>query len=173
MTNTLRAVLRGGWIPALLAGLLLGTPGVGGADVRAFKAGELMISVRTGTPRAQVDQLAASVNATVVQAFGALDYEKTRETYHLRINGGAQVPDSTTLGAVQAMKADSRVVWSGTNRLFRLTDTPNDPMFGQQWHLPAMNLPNLWTLEKGKPTVTIAALDTGVDLQHPDLVARL
>ena len=173
MTNTLRAILRGGWIPAMLAVLLLGTPGVGGADVRPFKAGELMISVRTGTPRSQVDQLATSINATVVQAFGALDYGKTRETYHLRINGGLQVADPVTLGAVQTLKADSRVIWAGANRMFRFLDTPNDPQYAQQWHLPAMNLPNLWTLEKGKPTVTIAILDSGCDMQHPDLVARL
>ncbi len=173
MTNTLRAVLRGGCTPAMLAVLLLGTPGVGGADVRTFKAGELMVSVRTGTPRSQVDQLAAGVNATVVQAFGALDFEKTRETYHLRIGGGQLVPDATTLAAVQALKADPRVVWTNTNRLYRFLDTPNDPQYAQQWHLPAMNLPNLWTLEKGKPGVLIAIIDSGCDMTHPDLVARL
>jgi len=173
MTNTLRAVLRGGWTPAMLVVLLLGTPGVGGADVRAFKAGELMISVRTGTPRSQVDQLAAGVNATVVQAFGALNYEKTRETYHLRIAGGLQTADATTLAAVQTLKADPRVVWANPNRMYRFLDTPNDPQYAQQWHLPAMNMPNLWTLEKGKPSVLIAILDSGCDMTHPDLVARL
>ena len=173
MTKTLLATLARGRLCMILAGCLLGMPGVSGADPRPFKAGEILLSVARGTPRAQVDQLAAGINATVVQAWGALDYEKRRDTYHLRISGGAAVPDTATLSAVQKLKTDSRVQWVNTNRIDRFLDTPNDPQFASQWHLPAMNMPNAWNIEKGSATVTIAILDSGCDVTHPDLISRL
>lgn len=50
----------------------------------------------------------------------------------------------------------------------------DDPLFGQQWGLQAMMLPQLWQ----QPIITqkrpiIAILDTGVDIDHPDLKANI
>jgi len=60
--------------------------------VRSFVAGELLLTVPNGTPRATVEELAASVNANVIYAFGPIDYERKIDCYHLRIRG-AQVAD--------------------------------------------------------------------------------
>jgi subtilisin family serine protease len=48
----------------------------------------------------------------------------------------------------------------------------NDPLFAQQWGLDQINAPEAWTRAQGSG-VTIAVLDTGVDLQHPDLQSKL
>lgn len=48
---------------------------------------------------------------------------------------------------------------------------PNDPLFERQWHLKAISVPELWQvplLPDAKRPV-IAILDTGVDVDHPDL----
>lgn len=50
----------------------------------------------------------------------------------------------------------------------------DDPLFGQQWGLQTMKLPQLWQ----QPIITqkrpiIAILDTGVDIDHPDLKANI
>jgi thermitase len=51
--------------------------------------------------------------------------------------------------------------------------TPNDPLFGQQWHLSQIKAPDAWDINTGAPTAIIAIVDTGVDLTHPDLAANL
>lgn len=38
---------------------------------------------------------------------------------------------------------------------------PNDPMYKNQWHLDAINVPEAWTVTKGEG-VTVAVIDTGV-----------
>lgn len=50
----------------------------------------------------------------------------------------------------------------------------SDPMYSQQWGIPAINLDKLWE----KPVVNtkrpvIAIIDTGVDITHPDLVDNI
>ena len=46
---------------------------------------------------------------------------------------------------------------------------PNDPKYAEQWSLPAMKLPEAWTIEKGNKNVVIAIVDSGIDYRHDDL----
>ena len=44
-----------------------------------------------------------------------------------------------------------------------------EPLYSQQWGPSAINLPWLWNQPKSKKRPVIAILDTGVDIEHPDL----
>ncbi|KAF2957386.1 hypothetical protein AS159_06815 [Thermotoga sp. Ku-13t] len=46
---------------------------------------------------------------------------------------------------------------------------PNDPYFVEQWNLSLIKLPYAWDLTTGSDIVTIAVIDSGVDLSHEDL----
>ncbi len=48
--------------------------------------------------------------------------------------------------------------------------TPDDPLFGTQWHLAKMHVPDAWDRAHADGVV-IAVIDTGVDCGHPDLAA--
>jgi subtilisin family serine protease len=54
-------------------------------------------------------------------------------------------------------------------------DTPtNDLRFGEQWALPVMGVPNAWSqLPETLDPVVVAVIDSGVCLDHPDLIGRL
>lgn len=53
-------------------------------------------------------------------------------------------------------------------------DTPSDPLYGRQnAYLSKVNAPQAWDIEKGRPEVVVAVLDTGVDVEHPDLQGRI
>lgn len=50
---------------------------------------------------------------------------------------------------------------------------PNDPFFSDQWHLQKIQTTSAWEKATGAPEVVVAVLDTGIDLDHPDLASRL
>jgi len=46
---------------------------------------------------------------------------------------------------------------------------PNDPHFGEQWYLPFIGAPEAWNRSLGFEGITVAIIDSGVDIDHPDL----
>jgi serine protease len=47
--------------------------------------------------------------------------------------------------------------------------TPNDRYFSDQWNLRLIRVPEAWSMTKGSDIITIAVIDSGVDLSHEDL----
>jgi type VII secretion-associated serine protease mycosin len=50
---------------------------------------------------------------------------------------------------------------------------PDDPDYSRQWALEQIDALCAWEYTTGSTDVTVAVLDTGVDMTHPDLVDRL
>ncbi len=50
---------------------------------------------------------------------------------------------------------------------------PADPLYSQQWAIPAVHADAVWDTTTGDSSQIIAFLDTGVDWHHPDLAANI
>ena len=50
---------------------------------------------------------------------------------------------------------------------------PNDGGYGQQWHHPQVRSSLAWDITTGDPSVIIAIVDGGIELDHPDLADAL
>ncbi len=91
------------------------------------------------------------------------------------------VPVGTDIFAMIAeYQRDPTIAYAEPNRIYTIADFPNDTEFNKQWALhntgqtggrldADIDAPEGWDIEKGKPTVLIAIVDTGVDYNHPDL----
>ncbi|KQP70228.1 hypothetical protein ASF40_10440 [Microbacterium sp. Leaf288] len=59
------------------------------------------------------------------------------------------------------------------NRWREASVIPDDPQFGAQWGLTKINAPDAWDVTKGSASVVVAVIDSGVDLDHPELAPLL
>ncbi len=61
------------------------------------------------------------------------------------------------------------------NRLNRFCSeiTPNDARFSEQWNLTSMNMATAWGLERGEPSIVVAVVDSGIQIDHPDIENQL
>jgi subtilisin family serine protease len=78
-------------------------------------------------------------------------------------------------GAVAAaLRADPRVLAVAPDARVHATGwpadgAPDDDLYPQQQDLSQIGVPAAWTYTTGDPSVVVAVIDSGVDLDHPDL----
>ena len=60
--------------------------------------------------------------------------------------------------------------------LFEGVYTPNDPAFSdadKSWYLKAINAPQAWDITRGSEKITVAIVDNGFNLKHPELSSKV
>jgi serine protease len=73
---------------------------------------------------------------------------------------------------VGPLAARPGVVFVELNAVHHPLALPNDNLYPAMWHLPPINMPAAWELERGATAaVTVAVVDTGL-FAHPDLTPR-
>jgi subtilisin family serine protease len=76
-----------------------------------------------------------------------------------------------TWALIHELREREDVEYAHPNYLFELSRVPNDPLYPNQWHYPAIQLPQAWDLTTGSSGIRIAILDTG-RTGHEDLASR-
>ncbi len=56
---------------------------------------------------------------------------------------------------------------------YKVNSIPNDPKFNEQWALTKCEFDRAWDIAKCLGNVTVAVIDTGIDLNHEDLAINL
>ncbi|WP_165894972.1 S8 family peptidase [Tepidibacillus fermentans] len=59
------------------------------------------------------------------------------------------------------------------NSIIRISQVPNDLFFSKQTYLKKIHITKAWDQVNSTSDITIAILDTGIDLEHPDLKANV
>ncbi len=82
--------------------------------------------------------------------------------------------DVPAAALVRRLERSRDVSWAEPNgRVHASGITPNDNFYqAQQWNLRLLGLPEAWVFTTGDAN-PIAVIDTGVDLNHPDLAAKI
>ena len=155
-------------IVSLVLSELLGPASAGELDdsgalqqVTRFKPGEVLVKFATGVGASQAAANLAAKGLAIAGEIPSLDIKRLA------------VPPGQELMWVEELRGDHGLVFVELNYLAHAAETiPDDPHYTEQWGLPRIRAPEAWDLTTGDD-LTIAVIDTGVDLDHPDLVGKL
>ena len=86
-------------------------------------------------------------------------------------------PLLTVNQATKALSLDPRVTYVSVNSIHNAASIPNDPRFSSQWDLSpnpvSIHATTAWDAFTGTGNTLVAVFDSGVDINHPDLKARI
>ena len=93
-------------------------------------------------------------------------------------------PDTNLLSAINAFSADRAVVYAELDHVGWGAGMPDDLRFDEQWGLhnvgqdggapdADVDAPEAWEITTGSSDTILAIIDTGADLDHPDLAGQL
>jgi subtilisin family serine protease len=130
-------------------------------------ATSLIVGFKPGVPSAVAAEVLGSVGGSISQTF-------PDGSDVVQLESG--VAPST---AIAILKRESEVAYAQPNAAIQATDfTPNDLSFPLEWGLNNadnvdIDAPQAWSISTGNRAITVAVLDTGVDMHDPDLTSRL
>lgn len=89
-----------------------------------------------------------------------------------------QVDSGTVMDTAAELTADPDVVYAEPNYVYRASALPDDTYFGRLWGLHQdsdvdIDAPEAWEVTTGSPAVTVAVVDTGVAINHPELASNV
>lgn len=121
-----------------------------------FREGEILVKFKPGVSDA------GALGSLRTEGLKALEVVPHSDV--LRV----QVPPGEEIEAVNDLLARGDVEYAEPNYIAYALDTvPNDSFYSHQWGLPKIAAPAAWDITTGNG-ITVAVIDTGIDLSHPD-----
>ncbi|MCJ7551576.1 MAG: hypothetical protein MUQ30_18040, partial [Anaerolineae bacterium] len=139
-----------------------GVPSTTSGD-SAYRSGELLIKFKPHIRAAQ---------SQAVQTLAWVGAERTGELSALGVERW-QIPAGQETALAEKLNALPDVEFAEPNYLVRAHLSPDDTFYNLQWAHTVINSPAAWDLTTGSGAVTVAVIDTGVDLQNAELQGRL
>jgi len=127
-----------------------------------FVSDEVLIRFRKRASSESIDQCVEKVHATIESEIEELT------TFVLKVQTG-KIAET-----IFNLQACSDILYAEPNYLAFVADTiPSDPDWNLQYGLVNIRAPQGWDYSTGSTAVTIAIIDSGVDLSHADLAGKI
>ncbi|MBA2692877.1 MAG: S8 family serine peptidase [Rubrobacter sp.] len=151
-----------------------GQPGEGAVDEdpsgAPYVAGELIVTYEESIPEAPVERVTEEVESAVQKSLPAVDAQLISFP-EAKEEGSREEREQILEEKKEELEGDPAVRSVDYNYLKELEAIPNDPLFDRQWHLGRAGrvaAPVAWNTTTGDGAA-IAVIDSGIDLDHPDL----
>ena len=133
-----------------------------------YKKGEILIQLKN-------DQAIEAV----ISSFSKNSYDLfLKKKIHHSIFLLEVVPEDAIDMAIEALAQNSITQFVQKNHKVELRTVPDDPLFGNQWHMDMIGAPEAWETSTGGltvngDTIVVAVLDDGCQVDHPDLTDNI
>ena len=146
--------------------------GIGDENLYRHEHGAVLVELEAGASRDSLEALIALAGG--LSSDGVMDDDLSYGLVKLGITDGSSV--SQTVNRLRGIPGISSVQ---PNYIYKVNEaesaytTVDDYYASRQWELESVNAFAAWDIAKTMGSVAIAVIDTGVDLDHPDLAANI
>ncbi|MEU4781452.1 S8 family serine peptidase [Micromonospora sp. NPDC023633] len=175
MKNLRRKTLAAASAVTLGVGLAV----AGGVAPAASAAGPDTTFLVLAPQGAKTDQAAARVaaaNGTVVASYdqiGVLVVRSTNPDFVTDVAGAGVDSVASTAGLGTALEEGETLEVSAAEAANTTADPTKEPLFGQQWDMPMIDVPQAHAVNAGRADVVVGVLDSGISSSHPDLASQI
>jgi len=74
---------------------------------------------------------------------------------------------------INYLEAQKEVEYAEPNYLYQASIIPSDTYYSNQWYLKKIKAPEAWDIVRESEEIVIAILDSGVQIDHPDLIDNI
>ncbi len=149
--------------------------------VKSFPSGELilpdvLVVRRSASALGKTDQAAWENMLQRIDAIGSEPMFQHHVQRSTSLSGIVRIqlqPGSDVLKACAVLSRNPQIAWAEPIRARTIDHEPDDPYLSLQWSLDKIRARDAWDISRGDTAIIIAVIDTGVDLDHPDLAAHI
>ncbi|WP_174536596.1 S8 family peptidase [Micromonospora chalcea] len=172
MNNLRRKTLAAASAVTLGAGLaLIGVPAPVAA---AGPETSYLVLAPQGNGTAKAAARVAAADGTVVAAYdkiGVLVARSSAPDFATRVAGAGVESVASTAGLGTALDEGETVEVPAADLV--AGDPTAEPLYGQQWDMDMIRVPQAHAVTGGSPSVVVGVLDSGISSSHPDLATQI
>jgi len=132
---------------------------------KAMAADHVLVKLRPGVPDGKLNGILAAIGGRIHKKVG-------RSGTWLIV-----FPDPSLQTVPEKIKAlanyTNLISVAEPNYIVYAFETPNDPSFGSLWGMNRIDAPAAWDVTTQATGIVVGVIDTGIDIDHPDLSANL
>jgi thermitase len=141
--------------------IVFAAPSDNAASVSDFSSQQILVKFKPGTSLPDVAQTHRHLGGQVKETIPGIGVQVVT------------VPKGQAKAKAKAYSSNAEVAYAEPNYIAQALAEPDDKYFGAQWNMQKVGAPEAWNVTTGSSNVIIAILDTGVDLDHPDLANKI
>ncbi|MGQ5261629.1 S8 family peptidase [Micromonospora sp. ZYX-F-536] len=118
----------------------------------------------------------AAAKGSVVASYdqiGVLVARSTNPDFATEVAGAGVESVAATTGLGTALDEGETVEVSAATVAGATGDPTAEPLFGQQWDMPMIGVPQAHAVTTGSADVVVGVLDSGISSSHPDLASQI